>query len=225
MLQTETTVQTNTKREDRFGGFSTTENRTKTLFEPDFQPFTFGDEIPASSETAFEVEKQYTFDTTSYTQQEQQREMSQPTVQKSYETEIVASKEAQIVAHKDAQIVAKAKLNARGKILVSVYSIIVAIIVAFCVYSGVIVANLGSDISAKQQIVASQTQVISQLQDAYNSLGEDDAIISQVGDEFKVPTIADTVSVSDFEIMERPEAKEETNWFEKFCESLKKLFS
>jgi len=225
MLQTETTVQTNTKREDRFGGYSTTENRTKTLFEPDFQPFTFGDEIPALSDTAFEIEKQYTFDTTSYTQQEEKKEMAQPTVQRSYETEIVAHKDAQIVAHKDAQIVAKAKLNARGKILVSVYSIIVAIIVAFCIYSGVIVANLGNDISAKQQIVATESGVISQLQNAYNSLGEDDVIISQVGDEFKVPTSADTVSVSDFEMKERPEAKEETNWFEKFCNSLKKLFS
>jgi len=218
MTHTETTVRTNVRREDRFGGYQTTDTRSHTMFEPEFKPFTFGNqEIVANHETeivasepAFEVEKQYTFDTTSYERKEQ--EMSIPTLEKRKEETAYQPK-------------VKAKLNARGKIVVAVYSIVVAIIVAFCIYNGVMISGLNSDVDYKNGIVATQTQVITDLQNTYNSLGEDDAIISQVGDSFKVPTSADTVALSDFTIAEREVKQEQTNWFERFCETIKKLFS
>ena len=118
----------------------------------------------------------------------------------------------------------RAKLNARGKILVAVYSIVAAIIVAFCIYNAVMISSLNSDIAVKNQIVTTETQVITDLTNTYNSLGEDDYVISQVGDSYKVPTSQDKVSVSDFKLKVREERKEETSWFEKFCESFRKLF-
>ena len=68
-----------------------------------------------------------------------------------------------------------------------------------------------------------ETQVIKELEATYNSLGENDYIAIQVGDSFKVPTEADTVKVSNFEMKTRKEVKEETNWFEDFCEAIRKI--
>ena len=108
----------------------------------------------------------------------------------------------------------QAKLNARGKIAITVYSIVAAIIVAFCVYNAVMISSLNGSIMAKNQLVSIETEVITDLTNTYNSLGEDDYIISQVGDSYKVPTENDTVSVSKFEFKERATRKEETNWFD-----------
>ena len=228
MLQTETTVQTNVRREDRFGGYRPLEASTDRIVQPSFMPFSFSAEIPANQtqvvepQTAFEVEKQYSFDKTQYQTSEPQivaHEMEMPSV----ERKIVAQEET--VYKPQAQTRSRVKLNARGKIMVAVYSIVVAIITAFCIYNAVAIGGLQEDIVAKSQIVASQTQVITGLQETYNSLGEDNTIMSQVDGEFKTPEASDVVSVSDFEMTERPSYKEETNWFEDFCEALKKLFS
>lgn len=218
MLQTETTVKTNTRRDDRFGGFrtETTLSPSQTITEPEFMPFSFGSESSSEPETAFEVEKQYNFDTTSYQEVSETRQMQIPTLEKMAEYQ-----EQEIVA----KTYSKAKLNARGKIMVSVYSIIVAIIVAFCIHNAVSINSLQADVVAKNEIVATQTAVITELQNTYNSLGEEDNIITQVGDSFKTPTEADTTVISDFKLSVREKPAEQTNWFEKFCENLRKLFS
>ncbi len=216
MLQTETTVKANTRRDDRFGGFSTQTAPSQTITEPEFAPFSFGTEVSSEPETAFEVEKQYNFDTTSYQEVSEKKQMQIPTLERKIE-------------HQEQEIVAKTyskpKLNARGKIMVSVYSIIVAIIVAFCIYNAVSINGLQADVATKNEIVATQTAVITELQNTYNSLGEEDNILTQVGDSFKTPTEADTTVLSNFELSVREKPAEQTNWFEKFCESLRKLFS
>ena len=237
---TDTEVKTQVRRDDRFGGFNRTDTRQSTLFEPEFKPFSYGteeivastDQIVAStdeivadgtdeivaSEPQFEVEKQYHFNTQRYNQSreyDETREMDMPT----FERDSAVQYKNQVQTYR------KVKLNARGKIAITVYSIVVAIIVAFCIYNGVMINSVNSQILGKSEIVATQTQVITDLENTYNSLGKDDYIISQVGDSFKVPTVADTVSVSDFKMTERAERPEETNWFEDFCEALRKLFN
>ena len=215
----DTEVRTQVRRDNRIGGFNTTESNQRTLFEPEFKPFSYGtDEIVAStdqivaSEPEFTIEKQYHFGRNGYEEETNERKMN-----------ITEFKRATNV-EREYRTQARAKLNARGKIAVAVYSIVAAIIVAFCVYNAVMISSINADIAAKSQLVSTQTEVITDLTNTYNSLGEDDYIISQVGDSYKVPTNQDKVSVSDFKLKVRAEKNEETNWFEKFCESFRKLF-
>ena len=233
---TETEVRTQVKRDNRFGGFNTTESTQRNLFEPEFRPFSYGtDEIVAStdqivastdqivastdqivaSEPQFTIEKQYQFNKSSYDEEQTaQRQMNITDFRRTTDLE----QENEYKQYK------RAKLNARGKIAVAVYTIVAAIILAFCIYNAVMISSLNNSIAAKNQLVSTQSQVITDLTNTYNSLGEDDYIISQVGDTYKVPTSEDMVAVSDFNIKERTQLKEQTNWFEKFCESFRKLF-
>jgi len=236
---TDTEVRTQVRRDNRFGGFRGSESTQRNLFEPEFKPFAFGqtedivasgqtedivasgqtEDIVAStdqivaSEPEFTYERQYSFSTNPYEQEK--REMNITSFKRSEEVE----------TYKEQKTYARARLNARGKIAIAVYSIVAMIIVAFCIYNGVMINSLNGDIASKSQIVANQTQVINELEATYNSLGEEGYIVSQVGDSFKVPTEADTVKVKDFELKERKHKAEETNWFESFCKTLRKLFS
>lgn len=219
MLQTDTTVKTSASRVDRYGGYSTEQRRNQTTqVEPEFKPFSYGTEEPSiESETAFEVEKQYNFDMGPYADasKEQAKVMEIPTLERRQRIQTEAT----------TKTYSRAKLNARGKIMVAVYSIIVAIIVAFCIYNAVAISGLESDIVTKNGIVATQTEVITELENTYNSLGEEDNIISQVGDEFRSPTDSDIVALDSFEMSVREQAESQSNWFERFCEKLRKLFS
>lgn len=235
----DTEVRTQVRRDNRVGGFNTTESNQRTLFEPEFKPFSYGtDEIVAStdqivastdqivastdqivaSEPQFTVEKQYGFNQTRYEEESEtaQRQMNIT----DFRREVSQEKEQA----REFKAYNRAKLNARGKIAVAVYSIVAAIIVAFCIYNVVMIGSLNSSIAAKNQLVSTETQVITDLTNTYNSLGEDDYIISQVGDEYRVPTSQDKVSIQNFELKERAQKQEETNWFEKFCETFRKLF-
>lgn len=192
-----------------------------SLFTPDFEPIEYDSgstQIIAKTEPAFEVEKQYSFDTSSYSEEsKQEQSMEMPTLEK--KTEIVAKSDEQ-TERKVYPV-----LNARAKILISCYSIIVAIMLAFAIYSGVMIASYSADIASKTQIVASQTAVINDLQQTYNRLGDSDVIESSVSDDFSKPTSANTAHVETPKMYERTESRVESNWFEEFCQKFKKLFS
>ncbi len=190
----------------------------QTAVEPEFKPFEFGSQN--ESQPAFEIEKQYNFDPNSYREfGEKARQMDFATIEKNNE-----EKQKQSVTMKK-EIVASPRLNARGKIIVSVYSIIVAIIIAFCIYNAVVINSLSGNIAHKQEIVATQSQVINDLSETYNSLGDEDNIKAEVENKFKKPQQEDKVEVDDFVIGERPKAESKSNWFEDFCRKLRNLFS
>lgn len=201
--------------------------QTLSLFTPDFEPIEYDSsssvQIVAKTEPAFEVEKQYSFDTSSYSEEvKQEQVMEMPTLEK--KTEIVAKSEEK-TERKVYPV-----LNARAKIMITCYSIIVAIMIAFAIYSGVLISSYRAEIASKSQIVATQTSDINRLVNEYNSLGEDQFIIDKVSDstsadKYVEPTSINTVHVETPEMFERTENKVETNWFEKFCQKIKKLFS
>lgn len=202
--------------------------QSHTLFEPDFEPISYGKVTDSRiyEEPEFEIEKPITYGDSnkeSYIRSHGERE-----IVAHGEREIVAHGEREIVAHGEREIVAnkdaKIKLNARGKIAVAVYSIIVAIFMAFAIYSGVIIASYNSQIAAKTEIVASQEQVINSLSSTYNSLGESDSIAVSASD-FEAMSETNTTHISDFEMAERSKTQVSTNWFEELCEKLRKLFS
>lgn len=197
--------------------------RTLSLFEPDFEPIEYGSDSPltiiAKTEPAFEVEKQYSFDTSSYEEDfKQEQIMEMPTLEK--KTEIVAKSNDQT----DCKVYPT--LNARAKILISCYSIIVAIMIAFAIYSGVMISSYSAEIASKTQIVASQTAIINSLEDEYDKSGD----YYKVADEdypnkFFEPSSANTVHIETPKMYERTETRVETNWFEEFCQKVKNLFS
>ena len=207
---------------------TTTQQKTqsRTLFEPDFQPIQYGKMNSSSiyAEPEFEIEKPY-----SLTSEQVSEPVEFSSFSKSFgETEIVAHTDREIVAHQETEIVAKSnakiKLNARGKIAISVYSIIVAILMAFAIYSGVMISSYNSQIAAKSEIVAQQEQVINSLTYTYNSLGESDSIAVSAS-EFEEISEANTTHIADLEMAERSKTEISLNWFERFCQNLRKLFS
>ena len=216
---------------------TTTEQRktqSRTLFEPDFQPISYGKVVDTTiyAEPEFEIEKPISFGKEFSDQDQAERSYIKSHGDKEIvahgDTEIVAHGDREIVAHGDREIVAKQngkiKLNARGKIAVTVYSIIVAIFMAFAIYSGVMIASYSSQIAAKSEIVARQEQVINSLSSTYNSLGESDSIYVSAS-EFEAISEANTTHISDFEMAERSKTQVSTNWFEDLCEKIRKLFS
>ena len=226
MTETQTRVQTARQTEqDFFAGYRPLSPTTDRIASPEFKPYTFEAEpevstsyyqAPTYTETpSFEVEKGYSFDTSTYETPTQT--MATPSIER--KTEIVAHEEAQVRTY------ARPKLNARGKIVVSVYSIVVAIIVALCIYNAVAISGFTSDIAYKEAIVATQTQIVAGLETEYESLADADAIITATNGEFKTPEETDIVRVGGFEMAERTTEKAQTNWFEELCESIRKLFS
>ncbi|MBQ3158495.1 MAG: hypothetical protein IJB98_02255 [Clostridia bacterium] len=232
MTETQTRVQTARQTEqDFFAGYKPLTPTTDRIASPVFKPYTFDTEpevstsyyqaptyteTPSYTETpAFEVEKGYSFDTSTY---ETSKAMATPSIERREE---IVARDEQV----QTKTYAKAKLNARGKIIVAVYSIVVAIIVALCIYNAVAISGMTSDIAYKEAIVASQTEIISSLESTYNSLGEEDVIISSTAGEFKTPTESDIVRIDGFEMAERTSTKTQTNWFEDLCEAIRKLFS
>lgn len=201
--------------------------RTLSLFEPDFEPIEYDSgsslTIVSKTEPAFEVEKQYSFDTSSYKEDyKQEQTMEMPSLEKKVD----------IVAKSDDQTLCKVypTLNARAKILISCYSIIVAIMVAFAIYSGVMISAYRAEIASKTQIVASQTAIINSLEDEYSSLGDNQQIENKLttgdyADKFSEPTSANTVHIQTPKMYERSQNTVETNWFEEFCQKLRNLFS
>ena len=130
-MATQTEIRTSVKREDRVGGFASTMESQRSLINPDFRPFSYGQETQTivPQEPAFEVEKQYDFDMGQYQPKEQEEVMQMPTFERSYSQ----VQEREIVASTNRAANAKIKLNARGKIIATVYTIIVAILILQCI--------------------------------------------------------------------------------------------
>ena len=145
--------------------------------------------------------------------------METPSIERN--TEIVAREE--IVATK--AYAPKARLNARGKIMVTMFSIVMAIIVALAIYNAVAINGLVGDIAYKEGIVATQTEAVAQLQNTYDNLGADDTIYAAANGEFKLPEESDIVRIEGFEMAERQAEASQSNWFEDFCETIRRLFS
>lgn len=217
----ETEIRTSVKRQDRFGGFSTVNDTQRSLINPDFKPFAFGQETEiVAQEPAYEVEKQYDFDMGGYEKREEsQSSLYMPTFERAQ------SQEREIVASSKVQQNAKIKLNARGKIIATVYSIIVAILVAFCIYNAVSIGSMQNIVASKSEVVSSQVEVINQLQNTYNTLGDADTIVANVGSEFVKVEESNIIHVEDFEYTAPKQSQTPTSWFEEFCQKIQKLFN
>ena len=119
----------------------------------------------------------------------------------------------------------KIRLNARGKIVASVFSLVVGILIAFMVYNAVVISNLSNQLAylevERQSISASVGELSSSYQDltSYSSV-EQNAI------DLGMKVAGGTSEV--ISITPRPEIKEATvqgNWFDSVCEFFSNLFN
>lgn len=206
----ETTYTTHTRtRTDRYGGYSHVTNRS--MFDEEYEQDSF--QTVETDTPEFEVEKNYTFESDNDVRREENtRTMAMPSVIRAERQEQVESK-------------AKIKLRARGKIAITVYSIILASLIAFAIYNAVAIGNMQAEVAAKNQTYIAQSLVINELLDEYNKLGSEDRILLETEGEFFEPTQNDIVRVSKSSMETREKVNVESNWFEELCSFLSGLFS
>lgn len=225
MVSTKRTVET---EEDRYGGFRTQQNDlfSSTTYESPYvsRSFSFGSTDSETEEKTedFEVEKEYSFD--GYQDPSQENE-ERPV--RSYMPTIEQDRpQSRIVEEVEyTQTKTKLRLNARGKILVCAYSLVVAILVAFSIYNAISISNLNSAIAGQTiEYVTVQNQVAS-LEQTYQALGSQVAIEESLsGSGFSRATEQDFVSVSLGDKHEVISIEESSNAFDKICKFLSELF-
>ena len=226
MIATKRTIET---EEDRYGGFNTQQSdlfSSKTYESPYVsRSFSFGEnETTTENQTDdFEVEKEYNFeDYTSSLNTAQARpvksfmpriERERPQVQVVDEVEVTQTK-------------TKLRLNARGKILVGAYSLVVAILVAFAIYNAIAIANLNTAVATKTAEYTTMQSQVTSLESEYQTLGAQDTVGQKAAVEqgFKEATSEDYVSISLGEKQELVNIEESTNLFDKICNFLSNLF-
>lgn len=210
MAETYTTTSTRT-RTSRYGGYSQYGTR---LDEVEYETPSFV-EIDENEDTAFEVQKNYAFGSDdNFIQEEQTRTMAMPNV----------IRKARVI--ETPENTSKIKIRARGKIAITVYSIILVALITFAIYNAVAINALQSAVATKNQTYISQLADINALQSEYNELGMDETIMDKAAENgFILSTENDVVRVSKVEMASRDKVEVESNWFEELCQFLSNIFS
>lgn len=118
----------------------------------------------------------------------------------------------------------RVRLNARGRIIVSVLAICICALVAFMIGNIVTINNLNGVIAQKQELVLQQQQTVSDLQQEYDELGNN--IQQNASDNGYTQIDASQVTeMGNVTALEKPSADIEGNWFDSFCNWLSELFN
>lgn len=117
----------------------------------------------------------------------------------------------------------KVRLNARGKIILSVAVICICALMAFMIGNIVTICGLNNSISAKQQIVAGQQQIVSELNSQSNDImqGIEQSATDNGYSQIDSSNVVQTENISNYS---KPKANIEGNWFDSLCEFLSNLF-
>ena len=120
----------------------------------------------------------------------------------------------------------KIKLNARGKIIVSAFAVIVGILIAFMVYNAVIISNLTKNVNSLTEKQSLQTKSITALQSDYSEISNYEYLEMEAGDlGFSYSNETNDIAVNLPPRPEISEAPKSTNWFNNLCEFLSELFN
>ena len=119
----------------------------------------------------------------------------------------------------------KIRLNARGKIMATVFGVIVCFLIAFMVYNAVTISRLSNSLEYLEAERVSRSAEVAQKEVVYQSITTDDYFKSVVGSGgFSERPVGSDVEIS---LQQRPEIsspKESTNWFNNICEFFSNLF-
>lgn len=118
----------------------------------------------------------------------------------------------------------KFKLNARGKIIVSVFSIISILLLSFCIYNAVLIGSLKSTIADKQIEAELLNREVYDATIDYNNITSTNSILAQLpagytdgADKIVEVSLNQQPNIN---IVEAP-----SNWFDKLCNFLSNLFN
>ena len=219
-MVTETSTQTRRVPSWRLSDFDNDDeddgyNYAKTnLYQPSYTQTSI-DEDEDDQDTAFEVEKNY--NSTDYDDEED----SKP--------EFVMARKGLLEVDRPyrAEVAPKAKtqLSARMKIVLTVYSLVIALIVGFAIYNTVAISNLNGTINATAYEISESQEVINGLEAEYNELGTSAVIEGKVPNNFVeieegVNSFSKTAPILDAE----ETIEVESNWFDKICQFFSSLF-
>lgn len=204
-----TTYETRT-RTDRYGGYSSFRTQVAED-EEEYRPSSIFDD---NETPEFEVQKNYSMTSDNdVIQEENKTTMAMPSVIKKERVKDEISSQS------------KLKIRARGKIAITVYSIILLTLIAFAIYNAVAINQMQALVTSKNQLYIAESVVINELIQEYNNLGSDERIMDEVEGEFIEPTENHIVRVSLGSMEERSETVVESNWFEELCSFLSNLFT
>lgn len=133
----------------------------------------------------------------------------------------VNSTQPEIVERTDFKI----KLNARGKIIASVFSIVACCLIAFMIYNAVVIAKLTSNLNSLEMERANNASIVTDLQDNHQQITSNTHLSDEavgLGLEYSPESADVTISLPT-----RPEINEPqktTNWFNSLCEFFSNLF-
>lgn len=120
----------------------------------------------------------------------------------------------------------KLRLNARGKIMASVFGVVFSLLVAFVIYNAVVIGQLSKTVEYLESEQLSRTAEISQLEKIYKHITSSESIATSA----KNAGLSYSPEYNDITINlgKRPEiqsAEVSTNWFDKICEFFSELFN
>lgn len=218
MLATKRKIET---EQDRLGGFSSRMTTNRDIFassvveapsyDTDFFPSTGAETI---GEQVFEVEKEYKIDQPVIIDDEiQPIKTFMPTVQK--KTKAVIETQEKV----------KVKINARGKIMVAVYSCIIALLAVFAIYNAFSISNLNSTIAQKENAFVSDQETVLVLENQLSNMTTENNIKSKLNGNFREAQESDKVYLNHTEKTEVPVYNQPTNLFDKICVFLSNLFN
>ena len=217
--------------EDRYGGFSTRSNR---FFSSDYDrptqtsidDFSYGNDNTSSygfnttsTDTDYEVEKEYKVNPSVIDEDEENDLIPISSFMPEIERKVVVEKPAQKAES------AKINLSARGKILITAYSIITCLLIFLCVYNIFAIGNLRTSLDAKTSEYTQLSQVVGDLELKYESLDSANSVSNSLGSEFKAVSQSEVIAINLDDTASVIEVEKSTNWFNDFCEFLSNIFN
>lgn len=197
-----TEVQQTQTTETKRGIFSRTSEAQDTEYKrPIFSNLSFEDTSTVS------VQKHYVSETERLSV-ESSRKVDMLTIDKAIEQ------------HPEAPV--KVRLNAHGRILISVIAICICALVAFMIGNAVTISSLSASVNAKTQVVAEQQALVNSLQEEYDIVSGQ--TLEKAHEMGLVNGLEGATEINSVPEITRPTAQIETNWFDDLCNFFSRLF-
>lgn len=221
MYETEEQTQVQTDRSHPLFDFSRRSSDTtvlpnqmdfsSTVSSPDYSfPSTRPTDTTEEQTPSYEVEKEYNIDAVDEDKVVVPTFM--PTIMKKEEpaTEVNAN--------------AKIKLNARGKIIASVFGVVVCLLMVFMIYNAVVISSLSAKLAGLEAYQGQSQIKITALESDYSDITSVKHMEMVAGDNgFSKNVQSKTITLQPQP--EIAEAKVTGNWFDSLCEWLSELFN
>lgn len=133
------------------------------------------------------------------------------------------SEETISVKNKETTQKVQYKVRPQGKLILAVISIIIILISSLCIYNAFEINRLNSDINnLNNEITVQDFNIDKAIKNLQNL--NDDAKSNEQALKLELEKATDTYDVTLYERQDTPQVKEVSNWFDKLCNMLSKIF-